>query len=100
MIKKSIIQRNLKKIKLIKKYKNKRLLLLQLINNSKNNEEKFLNIKKLQKLPKNSILIRYKNRCWKTGRAKGYYRFFGLCRHILREFTHLGYIPGVHKSSW
>ncbi|QYK54653.1 MAG: 30S ribosomal protein S14 [Fimbriimonadaceae bacterium] len=40
------------------------------------------------------------NRCAETGRAKGYYRYFGVCRQVLREKAHLGLLPGVKKSSW
>ncbi len=40
------------------------------------------------------------NRCAETGRAKGYFRYFGVCRHVLREKAHLGLLPGVQKSSW
>lgn len=40
------------------------------------------------------------NRCMVTGRPKGYYRFFGLSRHVLREMAHDGVLPGVTKSSW
>lgn len=40
------------------------------------------------------------NRCAETGRAKGYYRYFGVCRQTLREKAHLGLLPGVKKSSW
>lgn len=54
----------------------------------------------LQKLPKNSSRSRLHNRCIVTGRPKGYYRFFGLSRHVLREMAHEGFLPGVTKSSW
>lgn len=40
------------------------------------------------------------NRCSETGRPKGYYRYFGVCRQVLREKAHLGLLPGVKKSSW
>jgi small subunit ribosomal protein S14 len=40
------------------------------------------------------------NRCSETGRARGYYRYFGVCRQVLREKAHLGHLPGVQKSSW
>ena len=55
---------------------------------------------KLQKLPRNSSKIRIRNRCWKTGRPRGYYRDFGLSRHVLREMAHDCMLPGVTKSSW
>ncbi|MFS8823539.1 30S ribosomal protein S14, partial [Synechococcus sp. W60.2] len=43
---------------------------------------------------------RLRNRCWKTGRPRGYFRDFGLCRNSLREMAHRGLLPGVVKSSW
>ena len=55
---------------------------------------------KLQQLPKNSSSVRLHNRCMITGRPKGYYRDFGLSRHVLREMAHQGLLPGVQKSSW
>jgi len=54
----------------------------------------------LQRLPGNSSPIRLKNRCWKTGRSRGFYRDFGLSRHVLREMAHECLLPGVVKSSW
>ena len=55
---------------------------------------------KLQKLPGNSLPIRIRNRCWKTGRVRGFYRDFGLSRHVLREMAHQCLLPGVIKASW
>lgn len=55
---------------------------------------------KLHKLPRNSSSIRRKNRCWATGRSRGFYRDFGLSRHVLREMGFKGLIPGLKKSSW
>ncbi len=54
----------------------------------------------LQKLPKNSSPVRLKNRCMFTGRARGYYRKFGVSRLVFREMALRGEIPGVKKSSW
>ena len=56
--------------------------------------------KKLQRLPVNSSAIRLTNRCWKTGRGRGFYRDFGLSRHVLREMAHECLLPGVFKASW
>jgi len=55
---------------------------------------------KLHKLPRNSSPTRSKNRCWATGRSRGFYRDFGLSRHVLREMGFKGLIPGLKKSSW
>jgi small subunit ribosomal protein S14 len=54
----------------------------------------------LQKLPKNSSPVRLKNRCMFTGRARSYYRKFGVSRLVLREMALRGEIPGLKKSSW
>jgi small subunit ribosomal protein S14 len=54
----------------------------------------------LQKLPKNSSPVRLKNRCMLTGRARSYYRKFGVSRLVLREMALKGEIPGLKKSSW
>lgn len=60
-----------------------------------------LNInEKIQKLPRNGSPIRLRNRCWKTGRPRGYIRFFGLCRNAIRELAHDCYLPGITKASW
>ena len=63
-------------------------------------EQIFALNEKLQKLPRNSSSIRIRNRCWKTGRPRGYYRHFGLCRNVVREFAHDCLLPGVTKASW
>ena len=55
---------------------------------------------KLHRLPRNSSSTRRKNRCWATGRSRGFYRDFGLSRHVLREMGFKGLIPGLKKSSW
>jgi small subunit ribosomal protein S14 len=54
----------------------------------------------LQKLPRNSSRVRLKNRCMFTGRARAYYRKFGISRLVLREMALRGELPGVKKSSW
>ncbi|MDP2301849.1 MAG: 30S ribosomal protein S14 [Ignavibacteria bacterium] len=54
----------------------------------------------LQKLPKNSSPVRLHNRCMITGRARSYYRKFGISRLVFREKALRGEIPGVKKSSW
>ena len=100
MAKKSMIEREKKRIKLHKKYALKRSSLLK----NYQNEESF-NLKlelhsKLQKLPRNSAKTRIRNRCWKTGRPRGYFRDFGLSRHVFREMAHQCLLPGVTKSSW
>jgi len=100
MAKKSIIERELKRQKLVEKYKKKREEILNEFNQSKSYEQKLICNTKLQKLPRNSSKIRLRNRCWRTGRPRGFYRDFGLCRNMLREMAHEGLLPGVTKSSW
>jgi len=100
MAKKSMVEREKKRIKLTKKYAFKRQNLIK----QYQKEEKFtLKLElhsKLQKLPRNSSKIRIRNRCWKTGRPRGVFRDFGLSRHVFREMAHQCLLPGVTKSSW
>jgi small subunit ribosomal protein S14 len=100
MAKKSMIEREKKRIKLYKKYSLKRANLLKKYNNEKSFNLKLELHSKLQKLPRNSSKTRIRNRCWKTGRARGVFRDFGLSRHVFREMAHQCLLPGVTKSSW
>ena len=100
MAKKSMIQREIKRIKLIEKYKNKRKEIKNLLTNEKKFEEIIKLQKVLQKIPRNSMSCRHRNRCWMTGRSRGFYRNFGLSRHVFREMSHLCLLPGIKKSSW
>jgi small subunit ribosomal protein S14 len=100
MAKRSMIERELKRSKLVQKYKNKRKQLLEEFLNSSNYEEKLIIHSKLQQLPRNSAQVRLRNRCWRTGRPRGFYKDFGLSRNMLREMGHQGILPGLVKSSW
>ena len=100
MAKQSMIQRELKRIKLVKKYSKKRTEILLKLKQTKTLSEVFKWQEKLQSLPKNSLPIRVRNRCWKTGRCRGFYRDFGLSRHVIREMAHQCLLPGVTKASW
>jgi small subunit ribosomal protein S14 len=100
MAKKSMIEREKKRIKLTNKYAKKRETLLKEYREAGDFSLKLEIHSKLQKLPRNSSKIRIRNRCWKTGRPRGYYRDFGLSRHVLREMAHQCLLPGVTKSSW
>lgn len=101
MAKLSMIQKELKKQKLVIKYLSKRKELKSIIlNKQKTNDEKWDAQIKLQKLPINSAPTRLKNRCQITGRAKSVYKKFGLGRNKLREHAMLGDIPGLKKASW
>jgi|TARA_B110000977_G_C11027007_1_gene473615 small subunit ribosomal protein S14 len=100
MAKKSMIQRELKRIKLNNRYTEKRKILILDYKNTNDYDLKLEIHNKIQKLPLNSSKIRIRNRCWKTGRPRGFYRDFGLSRHVLREMAHQCLLPGVKKSSW
>lgn len=100
MAKKSIIEREKKRQKLVIKYLKKRNDLKLQMKKSSFLEEKLTIQRKLQQLPRNSSPVRLRNRCLITGRARGYYKDFGLSRHVLREMAHQGFLPGITKSSW
>ena len=95
-----MIQRELKRINLNNKYKIKRENLLKQYKKTKGFKLKLQIHLKIQQLPRNSARNRIRNRCWKTGRSRGYYKDFGLSRHVLREMSHKCLLPGVSKSSW
>ena len=100
MAKKSMIEREKKRIKLEKKYALKRANLLNKYRTCENFNLKLEIHSQLQKLPRNSAKTRIRNRCWKTGRPRGVFRDFGLSRHVIREMAHQCLLPGVTKSSW
>ena len=101
MAKTSAVQRNLKRIKLAKKFEKKRRALKKIINNKKIDlAERFAAQLKLNKFPKNSSKIRIRNRCEITGRPHGVYRKLKISRIALREMASSGKIPGIIKSSW
>ena len=101
MAKTSSIQRNLKRIRLNKKYSKKRMELKKIIRNKKIPlAERFNAQLKLNKLPKNSSKIRIRNRCEVSGRPHGVYRKLKISRIALRDMASSGKIPGITKSSW
>ena len=95
-----MIEREKKRIALNNKYVFKRLNLLEKYSTTTNSNLKLEIHNRIQKLPRNSATIRIRNRCWKTGRSRGFYRDFGISRHVLREMAHQCLLPGVIKSSW
>ena len=95
-----MIEREKKRIKLNSKYQVKRENLLKQYQTTEDFNLKLEIHSKIQKLPRNSAKIRIRNRCWKTGRPRGFYRDFGISRHVLREMAHQCLLPGVTKSSW
>ena len=101
MAKTSSIERNLKRIRMTKKYLKKRNALKKIIQNKKLPlDERFKAQLKLSKLPKNSARTRIRNRCEITGRPHGVYRKLRISRIALRELASKGKIPGMTKSSW
>ena len=101
MAKTSSIQRNLKRIRLSKKFSKKRENLKKIIKNKKLPlKERFEAQLKLAKLPRNSAKIRIRNRCEITGRPHGVYRKLRISRIALRDLASKGKIPGMTKSSW
>jgi len=95
-----MIQRELKRVKLVVKYSKKRQEVLSELKKERDLEKIFILQKKLQSMPPNSLPIRLRNRCWKTGRSRGVYRDFGLSRHVIREMAHQCLLPGLIKASW
>ena len=101
MAKKSMIAREVKRIKTVEKYAEKRALLKSKMNDlNLSNEERYDARVKFQKLPRNSSPSRVVRRCQVTGRPHAVYRKFGLSRIKLREAAMRGDIPGLVKSSW
>ncbi len=101
MAKTSSIQRNLKRIKLSKKFLKKREDLKKIIKNKKLPlEDRFAAQLKLAKIPRNSSKTRIRNRCEITGRPHGVYRKLKISRIALRDLASKGKIPGMTKSSW
>ena len=97
----SLIQRNLKRQKLINRFLKKRNSLKSIIKNKKTSPEDRIDaINKLAKLPNNSSPCRLRNRCMVTGRPRGIYRKFKLSRIAFRELASDGKLPGIIKSSW
>ncbi len=101
MAKKSAIEKNKRRERLVGKFAEKRARLLSMANDEGlPKEERFAARLKLAELPRNSSKVRLRNRCDITGRPRGYYRKFRMSRIALRELASAGQIPGVVKSSW
>jgi small subunit ribosomal protein S14 len=101
MAKTSMVERNLKRRALVKKYASRRATLKAKANDQKLPlEERFQAQLKLAELPRNASKVRIRNRCELSGRPRGYYRKLKMSRIALRELTSQGLIPGMVKSSW
>ncbi|ALN59121.1 ribosomal protein S14 [Lysobacter enzymogenes] len=96
-----MVNRDLKRAKLAKKFAAKRDALKKIISSDASSyEDKMDAVVKLQKLPRDSSPSRQRNRCALTGRSRGVYQKFGLGRNKLREATMRGDVPGLRKASW
>ncbi len=101
MAKKSMVERDLKRRRMAKKFESKRNRLKEIINDKdKSGEDRFTAALRLAELPRNSSKTRIRNRCLVTGRPRGYYRKLKMSRIALREMGSDGKIPGLIKSSW
>ena len=100
MAKQGMIQREKKRERMASKYLAKRESIKDELKNTNSFQERIALYKKFERIPRNSSSSRKRNRCWVTGRSRGFYRDFGLSRHVLREMGNDGLIPGLKKSSW
>ena len=101
MAKLALINREEKRAKLVAKFAEKRAQLIATINDTKLSEEERTTARlQLQQLPRNASPVRARRRCELTGRPRGVFRKFGLCRNKLRDLVFRGEVPGVTKASW
>jgi small subunit ribosomal protein S14 len=101
MAKLSSINKNERRKKLVKQYANRYAKLKAIADDkSADDTERLMARLRLAEIPRNANPTRVRNRCATTGRPRGYYRKFGLCRVELRDLANKGMIPGVTKSSW
>jgi small subunit ribosomal protein S14 len=101
MAKKCTVERELKRQKMVQKFAQKRAKLKLIIRDvNVSDEERWEAMQALQRLPRNASPIRLRNRCELTGRPRGVYRKFKLCRNKLRLYAMNGHIPGLKKASW
>ncbi len=101
MAKLSLKNREAKRAKMVAKYAAKRAELMGHINNTQLSDEERMQARfKLQQLPRDASPVRQRNRCVLTGRPRGVFRKFGLCRNKLREIAMRGEVPGMTKASW
>jgi small subunit ribosomal protein S14 len=97
----ALIQRELKRDKLVAQYAAKFAELKAIANDAKKSDEERHQARlAMQKLPRNANPTRQRNRCELTGRARGTFRQFGITRHKIREMAFSGNIPGITKASW
>ena len=100
MAKLALINKQKKREKMVAQHARKREAIKAKMSVNASPEERMDAMKKLAKLPRNANPTRLHNRCSVTGRARGYFRLFGLCRQQVRTMASEGKLPGVRKSSW
>ena len=101
MSKQALLQREIKRDKLVSKFAKKHAELKKTSNDFKRTDDERAAARlELQKLPRNANPTRQRNRCAITGRPRGTFRQFGLARHKIRELAFAGDIPGITKASW
>jgi small subunit ribosomal protein S14 len=100
MAKLALINKQKKREKMVAQYAKKREAIKAKMSVNATPEERMDAMKKLAKLPRNANPTRLHNRCSVTGRARGFFRLFGLCRQQVRTMASEGKLPGVRKSSW
>ena len=101
MAKKSAVENNMRKQRLVKKFAARRKRLLDVANSEANSmEQRFEARLKLAEMPRNGAANRVRNRCEVTGRPRAFYRKLKMSRIALRELGNKGLIPGLVKSSW
>ncbi len=101
MAKVSMVQRDLKRARIARRYARRRAAVLAVIKDPNSTlEQRMAAQTALQKMPRDASPVRQRNRCAITGRPRGYYRRFGLGRNKLREAAMRGDVPGLTKASW
>ena len=101
MAKLALINREEKRRKLVEKFAAKRAALVAQVNDTTLSDEERMSARlAIQQLPRNANPTRQRNRCSLTGRPRGVFRKFGLCRNKLREMAFRGEVPGMTKASW
>ncbi|MBN1324596.1 MAG: 30S ribosomal protein S14 [Alphaproteobacteria bacterium] len=100
MAKKALINKQARRQKLVAKYAKKRDALKAKMSVTATPDERMEAMKKMATMPRNSNPTRLHNRCSVTGRSRGFFRIFGLCRQQVRTLASEGKLPGVRKSSW
>jgi small subunit ribosomal protein S14 len=101
MAKLSLKNREAKRAKLVAKFATKRAELKAIVENTNLDDDERMEARlKLQQLPRNASPVRQRSRCALTGRPRGVFRKFGLCRNKLREIAMRGEVPGMVKASW